>query len=82
MRRGNRREGISNDHYEREAKWRGCNSESWENQERGEEGRVLVEVDIEKSYIMMGVRKVLLVAIRYPRVANKYTFKSVRGEFG
>ena len=40
-----------------------------------------MEGNIDRSHIMTGVRKVQLVAILCPRVANKHAFESTRGEF-
>ena len=41
-----------------------------------------MEGDINKSHIIMGVRKVYLIAFLCPRVANKYAFENARGELG
>ena len=40
-----------------------------------------MEGNIDRSHIMTGVRKVHLVALLCPRVANKHAFESTRGEF-
>ena len=40
-----------------------------------------MEGNIDKCHITTGVRKVHPVALLCPRVANKYTFESMRGEF-
>ena len=61
-RREIQREGIKNDHEGREARRRRGSVKSQRKRGRGEEGRVLVEGDIGKSHITMGVRKVHLVA--------------------
>ena len=81
-RRGKRREGINNDHKEREANRRRCNNKSQRKRERGKKSRVLMKDDIIRSYITTSVKKVHLVALLCARVTNKYAFKSVRGEFG
>ena len=57
-RRGNQREGIRKDHEGREANRKRCSSRSQRKGGRGEEGRVLMEDDIDKSHIMTGVKKV------------------------
>ena len=41
-----------------------------------------MEGDINRSHITTGVRKVDSVALLWLRVAKKYAFESVRGEFG
>ena len=40
-----------------------------------------MEGNIGRSHIMMAIRKVHLVALLCPRVSNKHTFESTRGEF-
>ena len=47
----------------------------------GDEGRVLMEGDIGRSYIITSVKKVHLVALLCLSVAYKYPFESARGEF-
>ena len=80
--RGNQREGIKKDLEGREARQRRCSNRSWRKQGKGEEGRVLIEGDIGRIHIMIGVRKVYSVAFLCPRVAKKYAFESARGELG
>ena len=46
-----------------------------------EEGEGGVKKGESSWMVTMGVRKVHLVALMRPRVANKRTFKSMRGEF-
>ena len=40
-----------------------------------------MEGNIGRSHITTGFKKVHLVALLYPRVANKHAFESMRGEF-
>ena len=61
-RRGIQREGIRKDHERREARRRRCNIKSWRKRGRGEEGRVFMEGDIDRSHIIASVRKVYQVA--------------------
>ena len=49
---------------------------------RGEEGRVLMEGDIGTSHITTSVRNIHTITILCPRVAKKYAFESMRGDFG
>ena len=72
---------IGNDHQGREARPRRCSGRSRGRRGRGKEGRVLMEGNIGRSYIMMGIRIVHPVAFLCPRVANKHAFESTRGEF-
>ena len=81
-RRGIQREGIRNDHDGRESRQRRCSSKSRRKRGKGEEGRVLLEGDIGRSHISIGVRKVHPIAFFCPEVANKDSFESVRGELG
>ena len=40
-----------------------------------------MEGDIDRSHITKNVKKVHLIALLCPRVANKHAFESTRGEF-
>ena len=56
--RGNQREGINNDHQEKEAKdFQEMHLQSQGKWGRGELERVLTKGDINKSHIRMGVKK-------------------------
>ena len=40
-----------------------------------------MEGDIDRGHITVGVKKVHMVALMHPRVANKHAFESMKDEF-